>query len=107
MVVGPSSVPSIQLYNELFLWGVSVSADDHLHISQMTFHGLFAGRDDRFETKQFASRVLSRMRFSHWKLSDGPSQKVEAQVTLVFPEGMGDLRLAGFEFQSHRAQPCF
>ena len=84
-----------------------VSIDDHLHISQMTFHGLFAGRDDRFETKRFASRVLSRMGFAHRKLSDGPPQKVEAYVTLIFPQGVGDFRLAGFEFQSHHAQPVF
>ena len=72
----------------------------------MAFHGLFAWRDDRFETKWFASRVLSRMRFSYRKLSDGPPQKVEAYMALIFPQGMGDFRLAGFEFQSHRAQPC-
>src|SRR5579863_1621702 len=71
----------------------------------MTFHRLFARRDDRFKTKRFASRVLSRVRFSHRELSDVPSQEVEADMTLVFPERVRDGRLAGLDFESHRVQP--
>jgi len=62
-----------------------VSLDDHFHISLMPLHGFFAGRDNRFETKWFASRVLSRVGFAHQKLSDRPAQKVEAHMTLIFP----------------------
>ncbi len=84
-----------------------VSVDDHLHVSLMPFHSFFTGPDDRFETKWFASRVLSRVGLAHRELSDSPPQKVEAHMTLIFPQGMGNFRLAGFKFQPHRAQPCF
>ncbi len=89
------------------MWGVPVPFNHYLHISQMTFDSLFAGSNDCFVTKRFASWVLSGVRFAYRELSDGPSQKIEAHMTLVVPEGMGNFRLTGFEFQSHRAQPCF
>lgn len=94
---------SPQENNELFLWGMPVSDDDHLHIRQMTFHRLFARSDDLFETKWLASRVLSRVGFAHWELSDGPAQKIEAHLPLILLKSMGDFRFAGLEFQSHRA----
>jgi len=86
---------------------MSVSLDHHFHRDQMTFNRLLAWSDDRFEPKWLPSRVLPRVRLAHRKLSDGPSQKIEAHLSLIFPERMGNFRLAGFEFQSYRTQPCF
>ena len=72
MVVRPPPIHSIELLDELFLWGMPVSFNHHLHRSEMTFHRLFARDDDRFEAEWLASRVLSCVGFPNWELSDSP-----------------------------------
>jgi hypothetical protein len=64
-----------------------VSFDYHLHISYVAFHGLFAGSDDRFEAKGFASRVLPRVGFAHRKLSDGPAKTSQIPGVPDIPRG--------------------
>lgn len=74
---------------------MSVSFNHPFHISDMAFHGLFAGGDDRFEAERFASRVLSCVGFAYGELSDGPAKKIEAYVPLVFLERVGDSGFTG------------
>jgi hypothetical protein len=64
----------------------------------VTFDGLFTGDDNRFESKWFASCVLSRVGFSYRKLSDGPSKKIKSHLSLVELEGVGEFGFAGFQF---------
>jgi hypothetical protein len=74
---------------------MSVSLDDHPHISQMAFDCLLAGTDDGFETKWLASWVPSRVGFAYRKLTDGPAQKIESHLPLVLLECVSNARFTG------------
>ena len=67
-----------------------VSVDDHFHIHQMTFDGLPAWRNDRFETERFANRVLSCVGFADLELSGGPAEKIEPHLPLIFLKCVGN-----------------
>ena len=58
----------------------------------MTFDGLLTGFDDRLKSEWLPVRVLSRMGFSHGKLSDAEAKKVEACLSFGGGQGVRDSR---------------
>ena len=72
-----------------------------LHFLDMPVDSFLAGCDDGFEAKLFSIRILARSVFSNGVLSDRKAQKIEADFSMVWREGMGNLGFAWFQFQAH------
>jgi hypothetical protein len=68
----------------------TVGTDECFHLFQVTLLGLLAWFDDDL-VAAFAVML------SHWKLSDGETQKVKPDATFVLMKRVGDVGLVGFQ----------
>ena len=101
IVIRPSMDHLIELFDELSLWGMDVLSEKKLQFLDMSFDRLFTRCDDGLEAECISPSICAGMRFSHWKLSHRPAQKITPYLPLIPVQGMSDMSFARLQFQSH------
>ena len=108
VIICPAMHDRVKCSDELVLSCTSMLLDDLSRLFEVSSDGFFTWGDDGLKSEQIACFVpnFSRMRFSHWKLSDSYPKELKANVALIFSKGMGNFGFARFEFQAHVCQPA-
>src|SRR5713226_4833288 len=108
IIICPSMHNWIECSDEFVLSCTSVFLYDLSRLFEVSSDGFFTWGDDGLKSEQIPCFVsdFSRMRFSHWKLSDGDPKELKANVALIFSKGMGNFGFAQLEFQTHVCQPA-
>ena len=97
VVIGPSAYHGVQLSDELPLCDAFVPFDYRSHFCNVSLDGLSARFDDGFEPKWWPILIRpSRMGFPDRKLAHREPQKIEAHLTLVFSQCVGNSGLTWF-----------
>jgi hypothetical protein len=97
VIIGPSAYHGVQLFDEFPLCRAFVPFDDSSHFCNVSLDGLSTRFDEGFEPKWWPILICpSRVGFPYWKLTHREPQKIEAHLTLVLPQRVGDSRLTWF-----------
>ena len=107
VVIRPAPNTRIEQLDQVVLTDRPVFADEVAECASVPPNCLLAGCEVGLETQKLTVVASAAVGRAHAVLADRAAQKVEAHLPLVVLKGVGDARLAGFEFQTHPRQPGF
>ena len=80
-------------------------SDDLLESLRMPLNGFLTGFDDGFEAQSSSAYVFASMGSSSLELTYVEAQEIEAHISVVWCQSVGDPSFAGFQFQPDVIEP--
>ena len=99
VVIGPTPDDGIEFANQSCLRATPIIADNLFQVSQMASDGFLTGSNQGLETG--LTSVCPGFVSAHLILPDVEAQEIEADLSLVFIEGVADGRFGGVKLQAY------